>query len=104
MIAVPTRTLERESLTAAPFIGKNPPNATGRAGPPTPPPQPAPHDAHRRLEQVHPVHAEIADQDPIFYAHLAAWYRDNGDVRDHLEMFVITLSTYPSEEIRAAGD
>lgn len=58
---------------------------------------------HRKLELVHPVHREIADQDPIFYAHLAAWYRMNGDVRDHLEMFIITLALDPEAARRDAG-
>ena len=29
--------------------------------------------------------------DPRFYVRLAAWYADHGDVRDHKEMFVVTL-------------
>jgi hypothetical protein len=47
---------------------------------------------HRQLEQVWPIHSEMARQDPRFYARLAAWYHDHGDVRDHKEMFVIALS------------
>jgi hypothetical protein len=52
---------------------------------------------HRRLEEVWPTHAEIVRQDPRFYVRLAAWYADHGDVRDHKEMFIITLvlSTFP---------
>ncbi len=46
---------------------------------------------HRRLEEIWPVHAELVRQDPRFYVRLAAWYADHGDVRDHKEMFVITL-------------
>ena len=36
-------------------------------------------------------------QDPRFYPRLAAWYAENGDVRDHKEMFVINLvlSAFP---------
>ena len=58
---------------------------------------------HRQLEKVHPVHAELVRQDPLFYGHLAAWYRKNGDVRDHLEMFVVTLSLSGFEGHRDAG-
>jgi hypothetical protein len=52
---------------------------------------------HRRLDAVWPVHAEMARQDPRFYVRLAAWYADHGDVRDHKEMFIITLvlSSFP---------
>jgi len=46
---------------------------------------------HRDLAEIHPVHAEMAKQDPRFYVRLAAWYFDQGDVRDHKEMFVVTL-------------
>ena len=46
---------------------------------------------HRKLEQIWPVHAEMVTQDPRFYVRLAAWYADHGDVRDHKEMFAITL-------------
>jgi hypothetical protein len=46
---------------------------------------------HRKLEEVWPVHAEMAQADPRFYVRLAAWYAKTGDVRDHKEMFVITL-------------
>ena len=58
---------------------------------------------HRKLEEVHPIHAEIVDQDPIFYGHLAAWYRQNGDVRDHTEMFIVSLCLSKFEEQREAG-
>lgn len=47
---------------------------------------------HRRLGLVHPVHSELVKQDPRFYVRLAAWYADHGDVRDHKEMFVVTLA------------
>ena len=52
---------------------------------------------HRRLEQIWPIHQEIAQKDPRFYVRLAAWYSDHGDVRDHKEMFVVALalSTFP---------
>src|SRR5580765_2095457 len=46
---------------------------------------------HRALTQLWPIHHDLATQDPRFYVRLAAWYADHGDVRDHKEMFVITL-------------
>ncbi len=58
---------------------------------------------HRKLEEIHPVHAEMVKTDPLFYVRLAAWYCDRGDVRDHKEMFVVTLvlSDFPGH--RDAG-
>src|SRR5438105_4583723 len=47
---------------------------------------------HRQLDLVQPVHAEMVHADPLFYVRLAAWYSDHVDVRDHKEMFVITLA------------
>lgn len=47
---------------------------------------------HRKLNLVHPLHAELVTQDPRFYVRLAAWYSDHGDVRDHKEMFIVTLA------------
>jgi hypothetical protein len=46
---------------------------------------------HRKLEEIWPVHRDMVAGDPRFYVRLAAWYGDHGDVRDHKEMFVITL-------------
>lgn len=47
---------------------------------------------HRKLGLVYPLHADLVKQDPRFYVRLAAWYTDHGDVRDHKEMFVVTLA------------
>src|SRR2546428_9611104 len=47
---------------------------------------------HRKLHEIWPVHADMVKTDPRFYVRLAAWYFDHGDVRDHKEMFVITLA------------
>jgi hypothetical protein len=58
---------------------------------------------HRQLETVWPVHQELVKQDPRFYAHLAAWYFDKGDVRDHKETFVITLALSDDAEHRDVG-
>src|SRR5437868_14572875 len=46
---------------------------------------------HRKLAEIHPVHADMVAGDPRFYVRLAAWYFDHGDVRDHKEMFIVTL-------------
>src|SRR2546422_6508953 len=46
---------------------------------------------HRKLDQIWPVHKSMVEQDPRFYVRLAAWYDDHGDVRDHKEMFAVTL-------------
>jgi len=46
---------------------------------------------HRELSLIWPVHAAMVQQDPRFYVRLAAWYADHGEVRDHHEMFIITL-------------
>jgi hypothetical protein len=47
---------------------------------------------HRKLDAVWPIHRDMVGQDPRFYVRLAAWYHDHGDVRDHKEMFVVTLA------------
>lgn len=46
---------------------------------------------HRDLAGIYPVHQEIIKQDPRFYVHLAAWYADEGEIRDHKEMFIVNL-------------
>jgi hypothetical protein len=58
---------------------------------------------HRQLEQVWPIHSEMVKQDPRFYVRLAAWYADHGDVRDHKEMFVVTLALSDFEGHRDVG-
>jgi hypothetical protein len=58
---------------------------------------------HRKLEQVSEIHKLIVDLDPIFYGHLAVWYQQNGDVRDHKEVFVGNLLTSNLTEHRDAG-
>ncbi len=47
---------------------------------------------HRDLASIYPVHQEIMSQDPRFYVQLAAWYANEGEVRDHKEMFVVSLA------------
>src|SRR5207237_708828 len=58
---------------------------------------------HRKLETVHPLHAEMVRKDPLFYAHLAAWYQEHGEMRDHKEMFILTLVLSDFEGHRDAG-
>lgn len=58
---------------------------------------------HRDLGRVAALHAGMAERDPIFYGHLAAWYQRNGDVRDHKEVFVGNLLTSDLQEHRDAG-
>src|SRR4051812_12374367 len=47
---------------------------------------------HRKLDEIYPIHREMVTADPRFYVRLAAWYARHGDVRDHQEMFAITLA------------
>lgn len=47
---------------------------------------------HRGLESVWTVHDDMVRQDPRFYAHLAAWYANQGEVRDHKEVFCASLA------------
>ena len=58
---------------------------------------------HRDLAAIWPIHKDMAEKDPRFYVHLAAWYNDQGDVRDHKEMFVVTLSLSKFEGHRDVG-
>ncbi len=58
---------------------------------------------HRDLESVYCVHADMIEQDPRFYVHLAAWYADTGAVRDHKEMFAATLVLSDFEGHRDVG-
>ncbi|HEV8190793.1 MAG TPA: hypothetical protein VGP82_04815 [Ktedonobacterales bacterium] len=58
---------------------------------------------HRDLASVLPLHRELLAADPRFYVRVAAWYADNGSVRDHQEMFVIMLGLSQHEGHRDAG-
>jgi len=48
-------------------------------------------------------HMNFYAQDPMFYAHLAVWYMDNGTVRDHKILFVATLLKSSDMDHRDAG-
>ena len=58
---------------------------------------------HRELDKVAELHKMMVELDPIFYGHLAVWYQNNGDVRDHKEVFVGNLLTSNLTEHRDAG-
>src|SRR5215813_9648878 len=58
---------------------------------------------HRQLAQIWPVHQNIVAKDPRFYVQLGAWYADHGDVRDHKEMFIVTLILSNFEGHRDVG-
>lgn len=58
---------------------------------------------HRELSQVAALHGEMIARDPLFYGHLAVWYADKGDVRDHKEVFTANLLTSKIELHRGAG-
>lgn len=58
---------------------------------------------HRDLAKVGAFHLEMVDRDPLFYGHVAAWYFDHGDVRDHKEVFVAALCTSKIDVHRDAG-
>jgi len=58
---------------------------------------------HRDLMALQPLHQSIAEGDPVFYSHLAAWYFAHGDVRDHKELFIVNLVLAPSPELRDVG-
>jgi hypothetical protein len=45
----------------------------------------------------------MAERDPRFYVHLAAWYFDKGEVRDHKELFVASLALSSFEGHRDVG-
>ena len=58
---------------------------------------------HRKLEDVAEIHKLMVELDPIFYGHLAVWYQNNGDVRDHKEVFLGHLLASDIIEHRDAG-
>ncbi len=58
---------------------------------------------HRQLMELWPVHQQLCEKDPRFYVHLAAWYFDKGEVRDHKEMFVVILALSLFEGHRDVG-
>jgi hypothetical protein len=55
---------------------------------------------HRKLEELAPLHTSALERDPLFYAHLAPWYFEKGEVRDHKTLFVAHLATSEFPEFR----
>src|SRR5262245_60084413 len=58
---------------------------------------------HRELAKIWPIHQDMVAKDPRFYVRLGAWYADHGDVRDHKEMFIVTLILSDFEGHRDVG-
>jgi hypothetical protein len=58
---------------------------------------------HRDLMPLWPIHRELCAKDPRFYVRLAAWYFDKGEVRDHKEMFIVTLALSDFDGHRDVG-
>jgi hypothetical protein len=58
---------------------------------------------HRKLEELASLHVNALERDPLFYGHLAPWYFEKGEVRDHKTLFVAHLATSEYAEFREAG-
>jgi hypothetical protein len=58
---------------------------------------------HRKLDELAPLHTSALERDPLFYAHLAPWYFENGEIRDHKLLFVAHLATSAYPEFREAA-
>lgn len=58
---------------------------------------------HRDLDRLWGLHEDLARRDPRFYAHLAAWYFEKGEVRDHKHVFVAALALSKFEGHRDVG-
>ncbi len=58
---------------------------------------------HGKLTEAAPLHRSSIERDPLFYGHLAVWYGERGEVRDHKVLFVAHLLTSDFEEHREAG-
>lgn len=58
---------------------------------------------HRKLETLASVHTSALQRDPLFYGHLAPWYFEKGEVKDHRILFVAHLATCDFEEFREAA-
>lgn len=58
---------------------------------------------HRDTNLLKELHVDMQKKDPLFYAHLAAWYNKNGDIRDHKEIFIGNLLVDDYLENREPG-
>ncbi len=58
---------------------------------------------HRKIEELAPLHTSALERDPLFYGHLAPWYFEKGEVRDHKTLFIAHLATSEFPEFREAA-
>lgn len=58
---------------------------------------------HRKLDELASLHTSALERDPLFYGHLAPWYFEKGEVRDHKLLFVAHLATSEYPEFREAA-
>ncbi len=58
---------------------------------------------HRELDKIAELHKSMSVRDALFYTHLAVWYQQNGDVRDHKEVFISHLLVSDDADFREAG-
>lgn len=58
---------------------------------------------HRELSKIDATHAEALTNDPLFYQRLAAWYFENGTVRDAKEVFIANLCINEDSDLRDTG-
>ena len=58
---------------------------------------------HGDLEETFRVHKSVLERNPLFYMKMAAWYMENGMVRDHKVAFVKTLMEADDPKLRDEG-
>jgi len=58
---------------------------------------------HRDLDKIIEVHRAVQKSDPLFYARLAAWHGEFGEIRDHNEVFTGLLCVDPFIDNRETG-
>jgi hypothetical protein len=59
---------------------------------------------HRDTDKLKEIHEQMRQKDPLFFAHLACWYKNGGgDLRDHNEVFTAMLLTDPYVDNREIG-
>jgi hypothetical protein len=59
---------------------------------------------HRQVEPYFALFKYVHERDPLFFGHLAAWYYENGSVRDLKQVFTAFMATSRfSDEFRSAG-
>ncbi|WP_069805559.1 vWA domain-containing protein [Thermogemmatispora onikobensis] len=58
---------------------------------------------HGKLQDLASLHRDALERDPLFYGHLAPWYFEHGEVRDHKVLFVAHLATSAYPEFRGAA-